>query len=115
MRRLLIEAGECPDLGAFLRAHRHHHAEVLEHELRLSGDQRAQALHGAVALRDGDVEVFARVKALFQRGVVRRVTAERDPVELKMDVFGGGVHRSDPRPGCNGKTRARGIAEKCAP
>jgi hypothetical protein len=32
-----------------------------------------------------------------------------------MNVFSGGVHRSDPRAGCNGETRTRGIAEKCAP
>jgi hypothetical protein len=43
------------------------------------------------------------------------VTAERDPVELEMDVFGCGMERSDPCAGRNGKTRARGIAEKCAP
>jgi hypothetical protein len=43
------------------------------------------------------------------------VASERDPVELEMNVFGGGMHRSDPRAGRNGKTRTRGIAEKCAP
>ncbi len=115
MRRLLVQAGERANLGALLGTHRHHHADVLEDELRLAGDQRAQALHGAAALRDADVEVLVGVEALFQRRVVGRVAAERDPVELEEDVFGRRVHRPYPRPGCKRQAGPRGVAEKCTP
>src|SRR5207237_2207770 len=91
-----------------------HGADVAEVELGLAGGHGPEALERAGALLDGHLEPRRRVVALGHGDVVRRVTAERDPVEAEHDLVVGGPAPADARR-AEGQAHARRLPEKRAP
>ena len=112
VRGLLVHAGERLDLCPIGRAHRQHHRDILKDELRLAGYQCPNALDRAAALQNRHVEALFRVESVFQRGIIRGVPPERNPVELERDLFGRRFCRPGPHPHGESKAHSRARARR---